>query len=193
MKSIPAVILLGAALAAHAAGPVPNPMPNPAPNPAPALDDATLCTWDSPAGTQGRKCAIDVERIDRHAACRYDQTTAPDMTDHPPMLISVSRAEHMAFSSSSNRSFRVRRLVPISATGAQGQACPKHPFKHQFREEDFTFGNGFDSLVAKKQAIGCRYKLEVQFLTIDPGAPVATHDPHRRHLECRDPHLQVQP
>ena len=189
MKSIPALtLLLGAALAAHAAGP----LPNPGPNPAPADDDATLCTWDSPAGTHGRKCAVDVERIDRQAACHYDQTTAADMTDHPPMLISVSNAEHMVFNSSGNRSFRVRRLVPISATGANGQACPLHPFKHQFREEDFNFGGSFDSLVAKKRAIGCRYKLEVQFLTIDPGAPVATHDPHHRHLECRDPHLLIR-
>lgn len=188
MRSIPAFILVAAALAAHAA------TPNPAPNPAPAVapDDATLCQWDFPAGTHGRKCAIDVERIDRQAACHYDQATAADMTDHPPMYISVSKAEHMVFASGSNRSFRVRRLVPISATGASGQACPKHPFRHQFREEDFNFSNSADSLVAKKAAIGCRYKLEVQFLTIDPDAPVATHDPQHRHLECRDPHLQVQ-
>jgi len=192
VRFVPAVMLLGAALAAHAAGPAPNSPTSPAANPAPAADDATLCQWDSPVGTHGRRCAIDVERVDRRAACHYDQATTPDMTDHPPMLFSVSRGEHMVFSSSRNRSFRVRRLVPITATGASGQACPKHPFKHEFHEEDFTFGDGYDSLVAKKAAIGCRYKLEVQFLTLDPDAPVATHDPHHRHLECRDPHLQVQ-
>ena len=187
MKAFPAVFLLGTALAAYAATPAPKPAP---PNPphAAAGDDATLCQWDSPAGTHGRKCAVDVEAIDRRYACDYTKATIPDMTDHPPMLISVSRAEHMVFTSSSGRSFRVRRLIPISGNGS---SCPQHPFNHEFDEGNFVFGSTADTTTGKTAAIGCKYKLEVQFLTVDPSAPVATHDPQHRHLECRDPHIQL--
>lgn len=155
-------------------------------------DAENLCVWDAAAGTHGRKCTLDVEKIERSATCRYDLASVPDRFDHKPMCFSIRDAEHIAFTSSKGRKFRVRRLVPITATGVHGQACPKDPFKKSFREEDFaSFGTGVDTDVPNPAADGCKYKLEVQFHTIDPNAPVATHDPKHRRLECRDPHLSL--
>lgn len=154
-------------------------------------DPENLCTWDAPPGTRGRKCVLDVEKMGRKHACSYAVTSSPVITDHKPMCISAHLAEHIVFRSSNGREYRVRRLVPIRGTNAQGQACPAHPFLHEFHEEDFNFGSSFDTQQAKSQAVGCFYKLEVQFLTVDPNAPIATHDPKHRHLECRDPHLGV--
>jgi hypothetical protein len=154
-------------------------------------DTENLCEWDSAAGTHGRKCLLDVEKIERSATCRYDSANLPDAFDHKPMCISLQQAEHIAFQSSRKRRFRVRRLVPITATGVNGQACPKHPFGRSFLEEDLTFGSAFDTLAPKAEAAGCKYKLEVQFRTIDANAPAEPHDGKGRHFECRDPHLKI--
>ena len=183
------------ALAGHASGP--------APAPARAAQDGgqvcaadtdaeNLCTWDAPEGTHGRKCVLDVERMSRKDVCAYDQAGAQEMADHKPMCISAAQAEHIVFQSGHSRQFRVRRLVPINATNAAGAPCPAHPFTREFHAEDFNFGSGVDTQQARASAVGCRYKLEVQFLTVDPNAPVAVHDPQHRRLECRDPHLQIK-
>jgi hypothetical protein len=156
-------------------------------------DAENYCVWDSAKGTHGRKCTLDVEKIERSAACRYDLASVPDRLDHKPMCFSISNAEHIAFTSSKKRKFRVRRLVPITATGTNGQACPNDPFKKSFKEEDFSsFDVAFDSDVPKTEAEGCKYKLEVQFRKIDPNAPAEPHDPKKQHLECRDPHLLLK-
>ena len=192
-------LFTGASFTALAAPP-----PSPAPAPKAAAERASmkcatvsdpenLCQWDAPPGTRGRKCVIDVEHMGRKHACRYDQASSAPMMDHKPMCISAGLAEHIVFRSSNGRMYRVRRFVPIRGANAQGQACPAHPFQREFHEEDFNFGSSFDTQMAKKEAVGCFYKLEVQFMSIDPNAPVATHDPKHRHLECRDPHLGVTP
>ena len=152
-------------------------------------DAENLCSWDSARGTHGRKCTLDVEKIRRDHPCDFTKATVPDMTDHKPMCISIKDAEHIAFTSSRSRHFRVRRFVPITATGDHGQACPKDPFKTVFDEKNVSFGTAFDTLEPNAQAGGCKYKLEVQFSTIDPHGPAEPNDPHRRHYECRDPHL----
>lgn len=156
-----------------------------------AADAENLCSWDKAPGTHGRKCTLDVERIDRKYSCNYGQSLAAEMSDHKPMCFSAKTAEHILFQSSRKRQFRVRRLVPITKTNAQGQACPRDPFAKTFHEEDFGFSGSWDSLSPKASAIGCRYKLEVQWNALDAGAPLAPFDPQRRHLECRDPHLTV--
>jgi hypothetical protein len=190
-------LFAAASLTAFAAPPIPKPAPTAqigvSQKCATVGDPEDLCTWDGPAGTRGRKCVIDVEHMSRKHACRYDQASGPAMTDHKPMCISAGLAEHIVFRSSNGRMYRVRRLVPIRGTNANGQACPAHPFLHEFHEEDFNFGSSYDSQQAKSAAVGCFYKLEVQFTTVDPNAPVATHDAQHRHLECRDPHLGVTP
>lgn len=197
MKAIlSALALLASASLTAFAAPPPSPAPGAAAarasmNCATVSDPENLCQWDAPPGTHGRKCVIDVEKMSRAHACRYDQASSPPMTDHKPMCISAKLAEHIVFRSSNGRTYRVRRLVPIEGTNAQGQACPAHPFIREFHEEDFNFGSSFDTQVAKKEAVGCFYKLEVQFMTVDPKAPIAPHDPQRRRLECRDPHLGV--
>lgn len=156
-------------------------------------DPENLCQWDAAPGTRGRKCIIDVEHMSRKRACHYEASMSSDMMDHKPMCISAGLAEHIVFRSSNGRMYRVRRLVPINKTNAQGQACPAHPFRREFHEEDFNFGNSYDTQEAKSQSVGCFYKLEVQFMTVDPNSPIANHDPQHRHLECRDPHLGVTP
>jgi hypothetical protein len=185
--------LVVSALTVYASGPA---APKPAQSGAVEIcagdtDAENLCKWDAPAGTRGRKCVLDVERISRKDVCAYDHATAAEMTDHKPMCISAKMAEHIVFQSSNGRTFRVRRLVPINKTNASGQACPVHPFSREFHAEDFNFAPNFDTAEPKSEAIGCRYKLEVQFVTEDPHAPVATEDPQHRHLECRDPHLGI--
>jgi len=190
--NIAALALLVTAAAARAAGPPPTPPPADSVQVCAADTDLeNLCKWDAPRGTRGRKCVLDVEHIERGRVCSYEKASAEEMTDHKPMCISASLAEHIVFRSSNGRTFRVRRLVPINKTNADGQACPAHPFRREFHEEDFNFGGDFDTMEPKSAAIGCRYKLEVQFMTEDPNAPVATHDPQHRHLECRDPHLGI--
>lgn len=194
--ALPALALFTAAsLTAFAAPPTAAPSPKAqagvSRNCATESDPENLCQWDAPAGTHGRKCVLDVEKMDRKHACRYDLANSAMMSDHKPMCISAGLAEHIVFRSSNGRMYRVRRLVPINDTNDAGQACPKHPFRHEFHEEDFNFASSFDSQEAKSQAVGCFYKLEVQFMTIDPNAPVSTHDPQHRHLECRDPHLGI--
>ncbi len=191
--AIPAfAALLTATLAAHASGPTPAPAQSSVVQVCAADTDAeNLCKWDAPLGTHGRKCVLDVERMPRKDVCAYGNATAPEMTDHKPMCISAKMAEHIVFQSSSGRTFRVRRLVPINKTNAAGQPCPPHPFQREFHAEDFNFGGSWDTTTAKSAAVGCRYKLEVQFMTVDPNAPVETNDPQHRRLECRDPHLGV--
>jgi hypothetical protein len=188
----PAILLAAAVVAAHASGPAPAAAPSRAVQVCAGDNDAeNLCKWDAPPGTRGRKCVLDVEHISRKDVCAYDRDTAAEMTDHKPMCISAHMAEHIVFQSSNGRTFRVRRLVPINKTSDSGAACPAHPFKREFHAEDFNFAGTFDTTEPKLEAVGCRYKLEVQFLTIDPNAPVATFDPQHRHLECRDPHLGI--
>lgn len=190
--TISVLALLAASLGAHAAGPPPNPAPPSGVEICAGDTDAeNLCTWDAPKGTHGRKCVLDVERIDRKTVCAYDHATAPEMTDHKPMCISAAMAEHIVFRSSHGRAYRVRRLIPINKTNAQGAACPAHPFRREFHAEDFNFGASFDTEEPKSNAIGCRYKLEVQFDAEDSTAPIAPNDPKRRRLECRDPHLGI--
>jgi hypothetical protein len=187
---VSSAILIAAALVAHAAGPAPASSVQVC---AADSDMENLCKWNAPPGTRGRKCVLDVEHMSRKDVCTYDNPTAPEMTDHKPMCISAKMAEHIVFQSSHGRTFRVRRLVPINKTNNAGGACPAHPFSREFHAEDFNFGPTFDTAEPKAAAIGCRYKLEVQFLTVDPNAPVAKYDPQNRHLECRDPHLGVTP
>jgi hypothetical protein len=190
-----AIVLLAFACRVHAATP---PAPAPASSAVQACasdsDAENLCTrWDSAAGSHGRGCHLDVERIDRKYGCRYDAASVAEMDDHKPMCFSAARAEHILFESSRSRQFRVRRLVRITETGANGQACPRDPFNQPFHEEDFhaAWDTPKDSLAPKASAIGCRYKLEVQWNAIDANSPEATYDPQHRHLECRDPHLQI--
>ncbi len=194
--TLPALALFTAAsLTAFAAPPTPAPNGQSARvsmNCATQSDPENLCTWDAPPGTRGRKCVIDVERMDRSHACDYGVVTAREMSDHKPMCISAGLAEHIVFRSSNGRMYRVRRLVPIRGNNANGQACPAHPFRREFHEEDFNFGASWDTQEAKSEAVGCYYKLEVQFMTVDPNGPVASHDPQHRKLECRDPHLGVK-
>lgn len=198
MKTALSVLALFAAasLTAFAAPPIPAPAPKAqvgvSQKCATVGDPENLCTWDAPAGTRGRKCVIDVEHMSRKHACSYSVALSSQMMDHKPMCISARLAEHIVFRSSNGRMYRVRRLVPIKGNNAQGQACPAHPFQHEFHEEDFNFGSSFDTHQAKSEAVGCFYKLEVQFTTVDPNSPVATHDPKHRKLECRDPHLGIQ-
>lgn len=194
MKTTIAVLAacITAALAAHASGSAPAATHRRAVQICAADTDAeNLCKWDAPPGTRGRKCVLNVEHISRKDVCAYDHPTAAEMKDHKPMCISAKMAEHIVFQSSNGRTFRVRRLVPINKTNGQGQACPAHPFSREFHPEDFNFAGTFDTAEPKSEAIGCRYKLEVQFQTIDPNAPAASYDPQHRHLECRDPHLTV--
>jgi hypothetical protein len=195
-----ATLVFAAALAAHAAAPKPTPAPTPAaaPAPPPAMsacaqptDAENLCSWDAAAGTHGRGCHLDVERVDKKYDCNYAQASVAQMSDHKPMCFSVQNAEHILFTSSRSRQFRVRRLVPITRTGANGQACPRDPFTQSFHEEEWGFDGRKDSLTPKASALGCQYKLEVQFNAIDPNAPAAPYDPQHRHLECRDPHLGI--
>lgn len=200
-RAIPAAtaaLLFAAALAAHAATPdaAPTPAATPAPPPSAAdcaqpTDAENLCSWDAAAGTRGRGCHLDVERIDRKYACNYNQTAGAEMSDHKPMCFSAQNAEHILFESSRSRQFRVRRLVPITRTGANGQLCPRDPFTQPFHEEEWGFDGRKDSLIPKTSAHGCQYKLEVQWNAVDPGAPEAPYDPQHRRLECRDPHLQI--
>jgi hypothetical protein len=157
-----------------------------------AVSDAeNLCSWDSPRGTHGRKCTLDVEKIDRNAACHYGASAVADMKDHKPMCFSIRNAEHIAFNSGRGRQFRVRRLVPITAKGVSGQDCPKDPFGTTFDPKSVNFGGSFDSAAPKASARGCKYKLEVQFHDEDPNAPVEPNDPGHHHYECRDPHLLI--
>ncbi|MFP5228964.1 MAG: hypothetical protein ACLGXA_15210 [Acidobacteriota bacterium] len=192
---IPVLLLapvLAFTLAAHAAAPAPAASGQSGVQVcAAATDPENLCRWDAPHGTHGRKCVFDVEKMSRKDVCAYDKATTAEMTDHKPMCISAAAAEHIVFLSSYGREFRVRRLVPINKTNAAGGVCPAHPFMREFHERDFTFGANFDTTEAKASAAGCRYKLEVQFMSVDPNAPIATHDPQHRRLECRDPHLQI--
>ncbi len=155
-----------------------------------STDPENLCNWDSPAGTHGRKCNLDVENIPR-TPCTYGQSSIPAITDHKPMCFSVQNAEHIAFMSGQGRSFRVRRLVPITHKNASGLNCPRDPFATAFDPSHMAFGNGADSHGPQSSAIGCQYKLEVQFQTEDPNAPADPDDPSHRHYECRDPHLKI--
>lgn len=157
-----------------------------------ASDAENLCSWDGPAGTHGRRCTLDVERIRRDSACRFDKAAMEDMADHKPMCISIRDAEHIAFSSSHGRHFRVRRLVPITARGANGQLCPRDPFGTVFDPTKLNFTGAVDSQAAKTEAEGCKYKLEVQFETQDPKGPAEPNDGQHRHFECRDPHLLLK-
>lgn len=198
--TLPALALFTAASLTAFAAPPPNPSPAPkaaadraSMNCATMGDPEDLCTWDAPRGTRGRKCVIDVEKMSRKHACSYTVAVSPALTDHKPMCISAGLAEHIVFRSSNGRMYRVRRLVPIEGSNARGQACPAHPFQREFHEEDFNFGSSFDTQVAKREAVGCFYKLEVQFMSVDPHAPISVHDPKHRRLECRDPHLGVTP
>ena len=188
------VPMLTAALATHASGPAAAAQARSGAQVCAADTDLeNLCKWDAPKGTHGRKCVIDVEGMSRKDVCAYDKLTAAEMNDHKPMCISAGQAEHIVFRSGKGREFRVRRLVPINKNSDRGGACPAHPFSHEFHEEDFNFAGNFDTAEPKSEAVGCRYKLEIQFLAVDPGAPVATHDPQHRRLECRDPHLGIIP
>jgi len=153
-------------------------------------DAENLCSWDSAAGTHGRKCALDVEHM-RRTACDYSKVSLPSISDHKAMCFSVGNAEHIAFNSSQGRNFRVRRLVPITHKNAHGQACPRDPFAKTFDPTDVNFGSAFDTLAPKSSALGCQYKLEVQFQTADPNAQPEPNDQQHRHFECRDPHLRI--
>lgn len=185
------VPLFTAALASYAAGPAATPPPQSGVQVCAAdIDAENLCKWDAPKGTPGRKCVLDVEHMSRKDVCAYGNATAPTMTDHKPMCISASKAEHIVFQSGNGRQFRVRRLVPMANNGG---ACPAHPFNHQFNEGDLTFGGNIDTTAPKAAASGCFYKLEIQFETIDSNAPKEPHDSKGRRFECRDPHLGVTP
>jgi len=153
-------------------------------------DAENLCAWDGAKGTHGRKCTLDVEKIER-TACKYGEASTADRPDHKPMCFSIHDAEHIVFQSGRHRRFRVRRFVPITATGANGQACPKDPFGTSFDEHKLNFSNTFDSAAAKAESEGCKYKLEVQFHDLDPNAPLEPHDRKGRRFECRDPHIKV--
>lgn len=150
-----------------------------------AHDTENLCSWDGPH----QKCTLDVERIPRDA-CAYGNPTTPNITGHKPMCFSVQQAQHIVFQSSSGRQFRVRRLVPIASNS---NSCPQQPFNHTFNESDLTFSGGSDTTLPKASAIGCFYKLEIQFSTLDSNAPQEPHDSNKRRFECRDPHLGVTP
>lgn len=190
--TIAVAIAIAASLTAYAAGPAPGTTTSPSVMACAGDGDAeNLCNWDSAAGTHGRKCTLDVERIDRKTACNYDQGSLPSISDHKPMCFSVRNAEHIAFSSGQGRSFRVRRLIPISQKNAHGRACPKDPFTTTFDPKNMNFGASFDSATPKSSALGCQYKLEVQFRTEDASAPPEPNDPDGHHYECRDPHLKV--
>jgi hypothetical protein len=148
-------------------------------------DKENLCKWN------GTACHLNVEKMDRTHACQYDQSTASDYTNHKPMCFSVAKHHHILFNSNRNRPFRIRRFVPITATNANGQACPVDPFGHHFDTDPGKnpFGGAIDSQTARASAVGCKYKLEVEFKDTDPKAP---SDADGVHHECRDPHLLVQ-
>lgn len=155
-------------------------------------DAENYCAWDSAAGTHGRKCTLDVEKIRNDHPCDFTKPSMADMADHKPMCISIQQAEHITFSSGKGRQFRVRRLVPITARNFYGKACPKDPFQRAFDEHDLTFAGSVDTDVPKASARGCKYKLEVQFHDEDANAPAEPNDPGHHHYECRDPHLLVK-
>jgi hypothetical protein len=183
LEIVTVAIMLAGSLAAHAAAPAPGQADqNSVQACAQQGDKKNLCNWN------GRTCALDVEKMDNEA-CHYDQSTVVDMdSDHKPMCFSVSRKHHIVFNSSQNRSFRVRRLVPITATNPQGQPCPAHPFGHHFDPNQIQFSGSADSQTPVRAAVGCKYKLEVQFQHEDPSFPRES-DGH--HYECRDPHLRI--
>jgi hypothetical protein len=153
-------------------------------------DSENLCTWDAEKGTHGRKCTLDVEKIER-TVCKYEEASTADRPDHKPMCFSIHDAEHIVFKSGKQRVFRVRRFVPITARGTNGQACPKDPFGTSFDEHNVTFDSMFDSAAARAEAEGCKYKLEVQFHDLDSNAAREPHDKKGRHFECRDPHIKI--
>lgn len=183
LATVSVAIILASGLVARAAAPAPAQADNDSVQGcAHEGDKGNLCKWN------GSACNLDVEQMDSEP-CHYDQSTVDDMdSDHKPMCFSVSQKHHIIFDSSQKRSFRVRRLVPITATNPQGQPCPAHPFGHHFDPHQIQFGNSVDSQAPVQDAVGCKYKLEVQFQHEDPSFP-AESDGH--HYECRDPHLRI--
>lgn len=154
-------------------------------------DHSKYCKWKGGNfGTPGRECDIDVETIDQDP-CDFQSNTAHEMADHTPICISSKLGEHIVFNSTKGRTYRIRRLVPLDTNAA---SCPAQPFAQVFDEKDFDkVGTTFDTKAANQSAVGCFYKLEVQFRTIDPNGPHDPHDPQSgRKLECRDPHLGVK-
>lgn len=176
-------ILLASSFSAFAEAPAGSKAAPSSANCASIGDPGNVCTkWN------GTACAVDVEKMPSQR-CDYNQASTADMDgDHKPMCYSVGQQQHMIFSSSRSRKFRVRRLVPITATNAKGQPCPPDPFRQAFDPHNIQFGDNADSLAPKAAAIGCKYKLEVQFSDIDNNAPP---EQDGKHYECRDPHLGI--
>lgn len=153
-------------------------------------DHSQYCHWNGSWGTDGRECDIDVESIDRDA-CDFDASTASEsaMANHAPICISSGKHEHIVFTSGQGRQYRIRRLIPFPDNGAN---CPDQPFGAKFDPKNFTFGATVDTKAAGSGAVGCFYKLEVQFMTDDAnGPPDPNSNPPGRKLECRDPHLGI--
>ena len=166
--------MLAAALAAHAGRPSSPPQACAAPGQA-----AYLCHWN------GTQCNLDVESVDpaQTHPCNYGASTAAAETDHLPICFSASAAQHIAFSSSRSRSFRVRRLVPITA------GCPRDPFAHSF-DTSGGYGSSFDSGAAQAGAVNCQYKMEIEFHDLDNSGHSPPDGDGQKH-ECHDPHLQI--
>jgi hypothetical protein len=167
--------LLAVPLAAHAGPPSSPPQAC-----ASAGQPEYLCHWN------GNTCNLDVEAVDpgQNHPCDYGSGTAASETSHLPMCFSVSNAQHIVFSSSHDRAFRPRRLVPITA------GCPANAFAHAF-DPNANFASSFDSQAAQSGAINCQYKLEIEFQAIDnSGKSPADPGDGKKH-ECHDPHLQV--
>ncbi len=152
-----------------------------------------MCHWSDKEGAKGRVCELDVEALDEKESCHFEVTIAQDAGDHPPICVSKSRGERISFKSSKKRKFRVRRLVRLNKETEDGQECPKHPFKHHFKEEEmnFTDSQETDVVDADQTPEGCMYKLEVQYYKVDKNAPEEVNDEKHTRWECRDPHVRV--
>lgn len=145
-----------------------------------------LCKWSGPAGMQNRTCSLDVDLVDpsQKNPCDYGQTSAPAMSGHAPMCFAVANTEHIVFSSSHRRLFRVHRLVTIT------QGCPKDPFKHPF-DPNGPFGPSSDSQQPVASAINCQYKMELQYQDADASGKSPPDPGDGIKHECHDPHLQI--
>jgi hypothetical protein len=150
-----------------------------------------LCRWSASAGSVGRVCHLDVERIDQKEACHFEATYLEEPDDHPPICISAGKQEHIAFESSKKRPFRVRRLVRINEKNENGQVCPEHPFRRHFNASELNFQGNKDTDVVDSAPDGCMYKFEVQFRDLDRNGPEEQFDQKRTRFECRDPHIKI--
>lgn len=156
-------------------------------------DPGNLCKWTGAPGSSNRQCNLDVETLPREM-CDYVNPPRHPFS-HKPLCVSPDRQEHIVFTSSLNRSFRIRRFISLNSTAASGHVCPAQPFVQQFDLANVHFN---DTAVdtgpvdpVNGSIKGCFYKFEVQFQTVDPSAPSEPNDPGHGHYECRDPHFKV--